>query len=77
MIDVFLNCRKRKSLLKFIYRYSDTKRAINILVYKVLKQSRVYKTMIISEQGLSVPKGKAICRRKSSSLSNVKKLHCL
>lgn len=33
--------------------------------------------MIISEQGLSVPKGKAICRRKSSSLSNVKKLHCL
>lgn len=77
MIDVFLNCRKRKSLLKFIYRYSDTKRAINILVYKVLKQSRVYKPMIISEQGLSVPKGKAICRRKSSSLSNVKKLHCL
>lgn len=77
MIDVFLNCRKRKSLLKFIYRYSDTKRAINILVYKVLKQSRVYKPMIISEQGLSVPKGKAIFRRKSSSLSNVKKLHCL
>lgn len=77
MIDVF-NCRKRKkSLLKFKYRYSDTKRAINILVYKVLKQSRVYKPMIISEQGLSVPKGKAICRRKSSSLSNVKKLHCL
>lgn len=73
MIDVFLNCRKRKSLLKFIYRYSDTKRAINILVYKVLKQSRVYKPMIISEQGLSVPKGKAIFRRKSSSLSNVKK----
>lgn len=72
MIDVF-NCRKRKSLLKFKYRYSDTKRAINILVYKVLKQSRVYKPMIISEQGLSVPKGKAICRRKSSSLSNVKK----
>lgn len=77
MIDVFLNCRKRKSLLKFIYRYSDTKRAINILVYKVLKQSRVYKPMIISEQGLSVPKGKAIFRRKSLSLSNVKKLHCL
>lgn len=76
MIDVF-NCRKRKSLLKFKYRYSDTKRTINILVYKVLKQSRVYKPMIISEQGLSVPKGKAICRRKSSSLSNVKKLHCL
>lgn len=73
MIDVFLNCRKRKSLLKFIYRYSDTKRAINILVNKVLKQSRVYKPMIISEQGLSVPKGKAIFRRKSSSLSNVKK----
>lgn len=73
MIDVFLNCRKRKSLLKFKYRYSDTKRAINILVYKVLKQSRVYKPMIISEQGLSVPKGKAIFRRKSSSLSNVKK----
>lgn len=76
MIDVF-NCRKRKSLLKFKYRYSDTKRAINILVYKVLKQSRVYKPMIISEQGLSVPKGKAIFRRKSSSLSNVKKLRCL
>lgn len=76
MIDVF-NCRKRKSLLKFKYRYSDTKRTINILVYKVLKQSRVYKPMIISEQGLSVPKGKAIFSRKSSSLSNVKKLHCL
>lgn len=76
MIDVF-NCRKRKSLLKFKYRYSDTKRTINILVYKVLKRSRVYKPMIISEQGLSVPKGKAIFRRKSLSLSNVKKLHCL
>lgn len=76
---MFLIVEKEKnlSLLKFKYRYSDTKRAINILVYKVLKQSRVYKPMIISEQGLSVPKGKAICRRKSSSLSNVKKLHCL
>lgn len=70
MIDVF-NCRKRKSLLKFKYRYSDTKRAINILVYKVLIRSRVYKPMLISEQGLSVPKGKAIFRRKSLSLSNV------